>query len=242
MKVLSRLVSPAGFGLVLLLFFLLPFVSVSCDVPGVGDAGVTYKGSHLVSGAQPAPTIPAELNDLLGEAPGSPASDEESLDPDVRILAIVVAALAAIGVLTVLIPRLKARMFGGAAVAGATLVMTIVTMVVAQSNLDTAVLGLARETGAAESAPGMPSVDSLADEMIHTEIGFWLMVVILAAIAAVTTVGALFGSRLRTALAGGGGGATLAGLPFDDHQHSPPADPTPEPPTDTTDGTPRATE
>jgi len=220
-KVLSRLVSPAGFGLVLLLFFLLPFVSVSCDVPGVGEAGVSYKGSHLVSGAEPTAMVPGDLKELLGEATGANTDDQP--DPDVRLLAIVVAALAAVGVLTVLIPQLKARLFGGAAVAGATLVMTIVTMVVAQSNLETAVLAVAKETGAAETSPGMPTADDLADQMIHTEIGFWLVVVILVVTGVITGGAAVFGERLRATR--GGGGATLAGLPFGDPHEPTPGDP-----------------
>ncbi len=226
MKVLSRLVSPAGFGLVLLLFFLLPFVSVSCDVPGVGEAGVTYKGSHLVSGAEPTPMVPGDLKDLLGEAPGNNTDDPP--DPDVQLLAIVVAALAAAGVLTVLIPQLKARLFGGAAVAGATLVMAIVTMVVAKSNLETAVLATAKETGAAETQPGMPTAADLADQMIHTEIGFWLVAVILVVTGVLAGGAAVFGERLHAAR--GGGGATLAGLPFTDPHETPEPDEPDEPP------------
>src|SRR5262245_50140845 len=69
-KVLSRVTSPAGFALVLLLFFLLPFVSVSCDVPGYGQAGASYTGSHLVSGTDP--EVPAELRELAHDDPEAP--------------------------------------------------------------------------------------------------------------------------------------------------------------------------
>jgi hypothetical protein len=231
-KLLSRLVSPAGFGLVLLLFFLLPFLSVSCSVPDAGEVGLTYQGSDLVFAQQGTPEVPEELTPLLGEVPA--AGDDQSLGGGVQILAIVVVVLAALGVCTALIPRLRPRMLGGAAVAGATLVTVVVTMVVAQSSLFDAVVGLAKESGAAENRPGMPNAEALTEEAIHSEIGFWLVVVILVAIAVVTTGGALFGERLRAAR--GDGRATVTGLPFDDHQHAPPD------PTTTDDPAPRTTE
>lgn len=213
MKILSRFASPAGFALVLLLFFVVPFVSVSCDVPGYGEAGVDYTGGHLISGADPTPVVPDALNDLSADPTAPTTLEEPPPDPGVQILAIIVAALAAAGVLTVLIPQLKARLFGGAAVAGATLVMAIVTMVVAQGNLQTALMDSARETGAAEG--GMDRMNALVEEMVHTELGFWLVVVVLAVTLLGTLGAGLLHGRPVPARAGG---AELAGLPF------PPAD------------------
>ena len=57
----SRLVSPAGFALVLLLFLFMPFLSVSCDVSGTGSIGVSYNGAELASGAHPAVEVPDGL-------------------------------------------------------------------------------------------------------------------------------------------------------------------------------------
>lgn len=211
MKVLSRVASPAGFGLVLLLFFLLPFVSVSCDVPGYGEAGVDYTGSHLVSGADPSPTVPDELQDLGSGSDSQDTLDEPPPDPGVQVLAIALAALAAIGVLTVLIPQVKARLFGATAVGGATLVLAVVTMVVAQSNLESVMLDSARDTGASEVEAGLPRLTDAVAEMIHTELGFWLIVVVLGLIVLGTAGAGLLGGRPRMAAAGGGG---FAGLPF----------------------------
>jgi hypothetical protein len=195
-KVLSRVASPGGFALVLLLFFLLPFVSVSCDVPGYGEAGATYSGSHLVSGTDP--EVADELRDL-GDDPGSPAVLTDPPDPGVRVLAIVLALLAAAGVATVLVSRFRTRLLAGAALALATLVVTIVTMAVAQSNLKSSLLDWARESGAAQE--GMPRLESEVGDVVHTEVGYWLMIVILALITVVTAILGLFGHRLQEAAA-----------------------------------------
>lgn len=214
MKVLSRVVSPAGFALVLLLFFLLPFVSVSCDVPGYGEAGVDYTGSHLVSGTDPTPVVPAELEQLGNDDPGNTPEqlEEPPPDPGVQILAIALAVLAAAGVLTVLIPQVKARLFGATALAGTTLVLTVVTMLVAQSNLESSMLERARETGAAEVEPGLPRLTDAVQETIHTEWGFWLIVVVLGLVAVGSLGGALMTGRPRTKPSDGIG---LAELPFE---------------------------
>jgi hypothetical protein len=218
-KVLSRVASPAGFALVLLLFFVLPFLSVSCDVPGYGEAGANYSGSHLVSGTDP--EVPAELRDL-GDDPGSPTALSDPPDPGVQVLAILLALLAAAGVLTVLVPRYKARLLSGSALAAGTLVLTVVTMVVARSNLESELLDWARTTGAAENPEGLEGLESGVGEVVHTEVGFWLMVVLLTLIAAVTAILGLFGDRLRAAAAerasdDGGGG--LSGLSFGTSDH-----------------------
>lgn len=192
MKVLSRFASPAGFGLVLLLFFLLPFVSVSCEVPGYGEAGASYTGSHLVSGAKP--EVPDELRELAND-PETPTELVEAPDPGVQALAIVLAVLAAAGVLTVLVPGLKARLLSGAALAGATLVVTVTTMVVAQSNLESALVDGVRRSGVAEQQENLGRVESAVDEMIHSKIGFSLVLVLLVLIILVNGALGLFGAR-----------------------------------------------
>jgi hypothetical protein len=204
-RVLSRLASPAGFALVLLVFFVLPFLSVSCDVPGYGEAGLTYKGTHLVTGAEPNTVLPAGLDELTNDPSSSANVTPPEDGPGVRVLAIVLAVLAAAGVLTGLIPRVRARLFGAAAAAGATLIVTIVTMVVAQSNLESALIAETRNF----DGDGQTAATGIADgikEIVHTDVGFWLIVVILALIGLLSTGAALFGGRLRAAVSGGGGG------------------------------------
>lgn len=205
-KVLSRLASPAGFVLVLLLFFLLPFVSVSCDVPGYGEAGASYTGSHLVSGTQP--EVSAELKELAAD-PEAPAELTDPPDAGVQGLAVVLALFATAGVLTVLVPRVKARLLSAAAVAVATLVVTVVTMVVAQAHLRSALLDGVRRSGLAEQQDNQ-QLESTATELTHTEVGFWLMVILLAVITAVAGTLGLFGERLRAARAAD----TSGGLSF----------------------------
>lgn len=211
MRFLSRFASPSGFVLVLLLFFLLPFVSASCDVPGYGEAGATYTGSHLVSGTDP--EVPDELK-RLADDPESPAALSDPPDPGVQFLAIGLAVLAAAGVLTALVPHLKARLLTGAALAAATLVTTIVTMTVATSNLQDALLDWARETGAAESEDGDRLRTAVA-EVTHTEVGFWLMVAVLGLITLMATTLGLLGDRMQAAIGERDSGQTrLGGLPF----------------------------
>jgi hypothetical protein len=212
-RFLSRFASPAGFVLVLLLFFLLPFVSASCDVPGYGDAGASYTGSHLVSGTDPA--VPAELRELAKD-PESPVALSDPPDPGVRLLAIVLVVLAVAGVLTAFVPHLKARLLTGGALAAATLVVTVITMTAAKSNLQTALLDWARRTGAAEGQDDDRLRTAVA-EVTHTEVGFWLMLVVLALIALMATTLGLLGNRMKAALADRDrdpGHGTLTGLPF----------------------------
>jgi hypothetical protein len=210
-KVLSRVASPAGFALVLLLFFLLPFVSVSCDVPGYGEAGANYKGSHLVSGA--APEVPAEVRELASD-PESPVALVDPPDAGVQVLAIVLAVLAAAGVLTVLVPQVKARLLSGAALATATLVVTVTTMVVAQSNLKSALIDGVERSGLTEQAD-VGRLESAVDQITNTEVGFWLMVYLLGLMALVTGALGLFGHRLNAAssknVRNGGGLSFLRG-------------------------------
>jgi hypothetical protein len=49
---INRLLSPAGFGLVLI-FFLMPFFTVSCGVDEKSQVKTTFTGLALVTGAQP---------------------------------------------------------------------------------------------------------------------------------------------------------------------------------------------
>lgn len=185
MKAVSRLASPAGFALVLMLFLFLPFLSVSCDVPGVGSIGADYTGAHLATGTDPDVEIPAGLEDMRGELPGPDGSGEPPPDPGVRVLAIVVALVLVAGVALPFVPRLagqvRRRMFGGAALAAAAGVLLVVAQAVAQANLTSRLTGDAeRLSGGDEQAP---SGDDIADGLIHSGVGLWLSLVLLVLIA-----------------------------------------------------------
>jgi hypothetical protein len=193
-RLLLRLASPAGFGLVLVLFFLMPFLSVSCDVPGVGTAGADYTGTHLIADDTPPWEAPDEVDDVLGK-------------PDVRapagvsVLATALAVLAAAGVAAGLIPRLRTRRYGSAALAGATLVVAVVTMVVALANLRSVLLPQAGEIAkGTNTGPGTDPA-ALVDDVLHTEAGFWLVAVVLALIM-LANLGGVFLSRRAAAASG----------------------------------------
>jgi hypothetical protein len=153
-----------------MLFFVLPFLSVSCDVPDAGKAGVEYTGAHLVTGVKPAWTAPKALDDILG----APAPRDVP-DPGVQVLAIILVLLAAAGLVAGLLPRVKARLYGSAALAAATLAAAVVTMVVARGNLRATLVPQADQLEVNDSK-------SLVDQALHTELGFWLVVVVLAAV------------------------------------------------------------
>lgn len=249
MKVLSRVASPAGFALVLLLFLVLPFMSVSCEVPGISDpVGVDYSGSNLTFGTDPEPEIPQELAEL-SEGSDTSVAEEPPPEPGVQVLAIFTALFLLFGIGTVLIPRIKARLFGAATAAGVALVLTVVTLVVASSTLESNLLDEARETGAAESADGMPEIEAVISDMIGSEIGFWLVVIGLVLLVLGNVGAALFGDRIRVPALAGAGAAAAPGEPPTEPAASPPtatvdpltgqSDDKPEPPATDAGETPR---
>lgn len=196
MKVLSRLLSVSGFGLVLVLFFLLPFLSVSCEVPDVnGSVQVNYTGTHLVTGGEPEVVTTGPLSPAGGE---SDSRGQEGLNPDVRGLATVLVALAAAGVVVGLAPAAVARI-GSTVLAGATLVVTVVTLVVAQANLKSVLLpqlrGVAESSAPAGSEP--PDLESGVDEALEVRIGFWLVVAVLVAVLLLNAGAAVLSRRAR---------------------------------------------
>lgn len=189
MKLLSRVVSPAGFGLVVVLFFLMPFLSVSCDVPGAGKAGADYTGTHLISDDTPEWQAPDEVNELLG-SPG-----EMDVPAGVPVLTIILVVLAAAGVAVGLAPTVRARLYGSAALAGAALVVAVVTVLVALSNLRAVLLPQAEELAGTADEPGVDA-KSLLDDTLHTEPGFWVVAGLLAVIL-LLNVGGLVKTRTQ---------------------------------------------
>ena len=179
--ILARLGSPAGIGLALLLFLVLPFLSVSCDIPSIGEMGATYSGADVAFGGEPTVEVPAEARDMAGEL-GTSTSADAPPDPGVAALAIVAGALMLLGIATAALPRLRTRLLGGGVLALLAAAAVVVTQLVAQSNLRTTMLSDAQQAGATDSPLGDP--EELVDQLINTEIGFWLTVVVLVAVAA----------------------------------------------------------
>jgi hypothetical protein len=195
MKALSRLASPGGFALVLLLFLFLPFMSVSCDVGEFGSIGADYNGAELATGTRPDVEVPSGLEDMLSELPGSDDSREPAPDPGVQVLAIILGLVLLAGIALPFVPRLahqvRLRMFGGAALAALAGVLMVVIQVVAQSSLADQLTD-----DASDYSPDQPlSADDLADRLIHSEVGFWLALVVLFVIA-LASVGYVYREKL----------------------------------------------
>lgn len=196
MRVLSRLVSVSGFGLVLALFFLLPFLSVSCEVQAVnGSVRMDYTGTHLVTGDQPELVTTGPIRGVDDEAG---ARSENELGADVRGLATVLVALAVAGLVVGLVPRPVARTVS-AVLAGTTLVVAVVTLVVARANLKSVLLTvLQRFTDDAVRAGAEPvDLDSRVDEVFAVGLGFWLVVAVLVVVLLFNAYVALRARRAR---------------------------------------------
>jgi hypothetical protein len=199
---LSKLASPAGFALVLLLFLFLPFLSVSCEVPGMGSIGADYNGAQLAVGDDPEVEVPAELREMAEELPGGGGENSEPPpDPGVQVLAIIVGLVLLGGIATPLIPRVRNRLFGAAGVAVLGAALVVVTQVVAQSNLTSQLLEDAENLS--DDQAGMPAADEIADQMIHSEVGFWLTLIGLLLLALIN-VGVVYKDKIipKQAMAG----------------------------------------
>jgi hypothetical protein len=175
-KLVRRLVSPVGF-LLALLFLLLPFTAASCDAPGLGSLEGSYTGVDLVTGGDPTITTDGELTRENGAPIPTP---QEAPRPEVQILAIVTVAVLVAGIGVSLTPVVRIRTLGaiGAAAAGAALLIS--TEAAAQSHLKPAVSDglqrvLANRPG--EAFPSFNLTGQNLDELVHTEIGFWLSLI-----------------------------------------------------------------
>jgi hypothetical protein len=162
----SRLLSPAGFALVLLCFFF-PFVAVSSGT-GINEVTVTFSGLAMITGANPA----------IGGAGVAPedvatihllAQDAYNLGP----LALIASVIVYAGMASALIRRSRARHWLGAALAVSTLALLAGAAFQAVYHL--------------EHLRGNPIVgpDALAGPGVaDTQWGFWLAVITLLALAA----------------------------------------------------------
>jgi hypothetical protein len=193
----SRLLSPAGFALVLLLFLFMPFLSAACDVRGGGGTvDAHYRGTHLVAGTEPGIDVPQDLQDFVDNLVQEIAIDVSTPDPGVQVLAIIVAVVLAAGVALPFLPRLadrvRLRMFGGAALALAAGVLMIVTQLVAQTNVAEQLTRYVRALHI-EDAP--TTTDAIAEQLVHTGVGFWLSLVLLVVIA-LASVGYVYRDKI----------------------------------------------
>lgn len=181
---LSRLFSPAGFGLVLLLF-LLPFVGVSCDAQELGSVEVSYSGLDLAAGADPSVTV---IGDFGGEPPTRAQVAEVAPEPGAQALWIATVALLVIGLAVTLIPVVGSRRLVGAGVAALAGIQLVITEVVTHGNLKDAVRARFSEIGPELTGESeMTADEGMLNEMVGTRFGFWLALVVLILLAAFTT-------------------------------------------------------
>jgi hypothetical protein len=220
MKHAPRLASPIGFGLALLLFLLLPFVAVSCEVPGLGSAELSYSGADLVGNADPSVSTEGEF-DSGGEA--APITDNENPPTPGgggQVLAIITLVLLVGGLGVSLIPLARTRLVAtaGAALLGG--VGLITTQAVTQSNLSSAILDAAQKesTSSPDDLP-INLTSGLIDDMVQTRFGFWLSLIAVFLVL-LYSAGTLLLPRIRAAT------AQSTSAPSD----PPPAEPDPLPP------------
>jgi amino acid transporter len=164
---LDRLLSPAGFGLALLLF-LIPFATVSCGVEGE-HVDATFTGLDLVVGGQPSisgPNIDAEAEAQLA------AVFQEDYAP--LPLVIVAAVLLLVGMALALIPVRRIRALASAGTAVLAVIMLAIAIFV-------------QAPGRADAAMDKFRVAAALEETIQTTtspaFGFWLVTLLLLALA-----------------------------------------------------------
>lgn len=223
MKAFSRLASPSGFALVLLLFLFLPFVSVACEA-GSAD----YSGANLATGTRPDVEIAPGLEDAAKEVAGTVDTDQAPA-AGAQVLALVVVLVLLAGIALPFVPRLahqvRNRMFGGAAVAVLAGVLMIVAQDVAQANIAAQLGEISRGLPGSGQSPGE---DAIAERFVHSEVGFWLSLVVLVVIALIS-VGFVYQEKLfpKPALARSAARSTT---PIWRAESPEPAEPTETPP------------
>jgi hypothetical protein len=169
---IGRLLSPAGFGLVLLLF-LLPFLAVSCG-SGQETAVGTFTGIDMVVGGEPDLVVPAMNDEEAQEAQQAIVAmfhDQIDAEP----LAILAALVMLLAMAAALVRERMARhalSVGMAVLATALLAAAVVR---ATSRIEEALRNIAEQ-------PETAAFD------VSLRYGFWLCVAVLAAL----TVGHAF--------------------------------------------------
>ena len=164
---LDRLLSPAGFGLVLLLF-LLPFVTVSCGAD-TEKISANFTGVDFLVGGPPS----ISGNDIDADAAAQLVAifdDDYQIEP----LAIVAAGLLFVGMLLALIPVARIRAWASTVVAGiALIVLAVVVFLRAPSRVDAAM----------DHFRAVANIEDDITAATSGSYGFWLMVVVLVGLA-----------------------------------------------------------
>jgi hypothetical protein len=190
-SVLSRLWSPSGFALVVLLL-LVPFVGVSCSDQDLGALDGGYTGFDLVSGGAPGYEVDSPVADMV--------SIEQVVfpDPGARVLAIVLIVLLVMGLVTALLPVVRVRALAGAVVAGLAAVLLVITQLVAQSTLVTSMrdLLLVKMVNVPQDLSAVATEEYLS-EVTGSRVGFWLALVVLLAIGVTNVVVSVRARRSR---------------------------------------------
>jgi hypothetical protein len=164
---LGRLLSPAGFGLVLI-FFLLPFVTVSCG-DSTGKAEATFTGIDMAIGGLPDVTTP---DSEPGSAKQLAQLIVEQIDLEPLALLSALAVLAGMVAGVVRRPRIRHGAAAGLAVTAVALIVGAVSRV--PGHFDE----FLKNVGGAE---GMPEGVMTGT---HTRYGFWLALITLVGLAA----------------------------------------------------------
>lgn len=171
MKSLPRLVGPVLLGFVLLAF-LLPFVAVSCDVPGAGSFEADWTGVDLATGGDPS------LETAGTDQPSPVEANESPPEPSVQVLAIITVVLVVAGLVVSLLPLARIRMLAVAGAAGLAGVLLVVTQSVAKSNLTSALLAEVNRQSSQRPTDSPPAItQSQIEEILGTRIGFWLALI-----------------------------------------------------------------
>jgi len=164
---LGRLLSPAGFGLVLI-FFLLPFATVSCG-SATEKADATFSGLNMAVATTPTVSSPDSDPGTAREL-GALILSEIDLEPLALLAALTVLAGMAVGLLRR--RRLRHGAAGAAAVAAAALIVGAIVRV--PGHVDAFIANVA-------GAEGMPEGVTATS---HIRYGFWLALVTLVGLAA----------------------------------------------------------
>jgi hypothetical protein len=165
---LRRLLSPAGFGLVLI-FFLLPFVTVSCGA-GTDKVDATFTGMDMAVGGMP-DVQSAETDAAAAEELGKLVLTEIDLEP----LALLAACAVFAGMVVGILRRRRTRHASAAAAA----VLAVALIVGALARVPGHVSEFLSDVGGEEE--GVLEGISTATHIVY---GAWLVVIGLIGLAA----------------------------------------------------------
>jgi hypothetical protein len=189
---IDRLLSPAGFGLVLL-FFVLPFVTMSCSASSPASPNgpkfgfeATFTGVDLLVGGSP------DLTELVGDNVGGPTSEEDTQAEEAAFddrygkyfppqpVALAAAAVIFAGMIIALLlpPARRAWPSVAAAVVGAVL-LAIEIFAVAPTIADHAVADELGDLSSPDITQGLGGLEHGTTPAI----GFWSVIVVLLGLA-----------------------------------------------------------